>query len=311
MPAAADAHGAYAALRRAVVAAGLLERAYVYYAWRAAISLAMLFAGPGIAHLGPPWPATMAVAAVLLAFGSVQVGLVGHDAGHLAVFRERRPNVMLGWLCWSVCLGISFWYWDDRHRRHHASTNDLVGDPDLQGSNVVPLYALALPFAFRLESWKYALRELHGVRRATELAVLLASTLAWLAPVTVLGGGWIVIFVCGQFLAGLYLSLAIAPNHVGMPVWPAGAAVSFLDRQVLSSRNVAPNRVWDFVFGGLNYQIEHHLFPTMPRKHLGRARKLVKPFCAARGLPYTEMGALACYRVVFSELRRERAPARA
>ena len=321
MAAAADAQGAYATLRRAVVAAGLLERAYAYYAWRAAISFAVLFASPGIAHVVPPWPATTVLAAALLAFGSVQVGLIGHDAGHLAVFRGRRPNVILGWLCWSVCLGISFWYWGERHNRHHASTNDVAEDPDLRWSSAVPssqgmpalgvLYALALPFAFRLEGWQYAVRELRGFRRAAELVVLLASTLAWLAPVTVLGGGWIAIYVCGQCLAGLYLSLAIAPNHVAMPVWPARASVSFLERQVLSSRNVAPNRVWDFVFGGLNYQIEHHLFPTMPRNHFGRARALVKPFCAARGLAYTEMGAFASYRVVLAELRREGAPARA
>jgi fatty acid desaturase len=60
----------------------------------------------------------------------------------------------------------------------------------------------------------------------------------------------------------------------------------------------------DFVFGGLNYQIEHHLFPTMPRVHFGRARAIVKPFCEQNGLAYCEMGAFASYRLVVSELRR-------
>ena len=54
--------------------------------------------------------------------------------------------------------------------------------------------------------------------------------------------------------------------------------MSFLERQVLSSRNVLPHPVTDFVFGGLNYQIEHHLFPTMPRVHFRRARTIVKRF---------------------------------
>jgi fatty acid desaturase len=62
--------------------------------------------------------------------------------------------------------------------------------------------------------------------------------------------------------------------------------------------------VWDFVFGGLNYQIEHHLFPSMPRVHLGRARAIVKPFCLDRGLAYQEMGAFASYGLVLAELRR-------
>ena len=111
-------------------------------------------------------------------------------------------------------------------------------------------------------------------------------------------------FVLSQTFAGQYLALAIAPNHKGMPMWPPGTTLSFLERQVLSSRNVAPNPVSDFVFGGLNYQVEHHLFPNMPRVNFGQARQLIKPFCAAQGLVYTEMGALASYRLVVSELRR-------
>ena len=89
-----------------------------------------------------------------------------------------------------------------------------------------------------------------------------------------------------------------------MPSWPDGTRLSFLERQLLSSRNLAPNPIWDFVFGGLNYQIEHHLFPTLPRNHLRKARALVRPFCAAHGLAYAEVGALAAYHLVASELHR-------
>jgi len=137
-----------------------------------------------------------------------------------------------------------------------------------------------------------------------ELAFVALSLLAWLVPAVWLGWAWVVTFAIGQVLAGLYLALAIAPNHKGMPTWPAGEPLSFLDRQVLSSRNIVPHPITDFVFGGLNYQIEHHLFPSMPRVHFGRARALVKPFCLARGLPYQEMGAFASYRLVVSELQR-------
>ena len=89
-----------------------------------------------------------------------------------------------------------------------------------------------------------------------------------------------------------------------VPTWRADRGLSFLERQVLSSRNVVPHPVTDFVFGGLNYQIEHHLFPTMPRVNFLQARAIVKPFCQAHGLAYHEMGAFASYRLVVSELRR-------
>ena len=232
-------------------------------------------------------------------------------------------------MCWSLSLGISFRYWQDRHHRHHTNTNDAAADPDLQWAGLVaysevvasarpnrsawltryqailgPLYTLFLPFAFRVEGWQFTLRHLSGASRAIEVSLMLASTLAWLLPITVLGWWWLGVFVLSQSLAGLYLALVIAPNHKGMPMWPPGTTLSFLERQVLSSRNVAPNPVWDFVFGGLNYQVEHHLFPTMPRVNFKRARQLVMPFCATQGLHYEEMGAFASYRLVVAELRR-------
>src|SRR5436305_2252133 len=109
MAAAFEAHGAYTELRRTVVDAGLLERAYAYYAWRTALSFALF--GSGICLPFVLWPSPLALAAssLLIAFGSVQVALIGHDAGHLAVFKSARNNAALGSLCWSLSLGISFW----------------------------------------------------------------------------------------------------------------------------------------------------------------------------------------------------------
>jgi fatty acid desaturase len=319
----------YAELRRTIAGAGLLERAYSYYAWRGGLSFALLGFAVCAAFVLPVGLGWIVLTSVLLAFGSVQVALVGHDAGHLAIFTSTRMNHLLGWVCWSLVLGIGFWYWYDRHNRHHASTNDLATDPDLQWASMVaysdgvlhgrarhrrwlirhqaalgPLYTLGLAFAFRVESWAFAWRRLQGPRRLAELLALLSSVLVWLAPVGILGAAWLLTFVLGQILAGLYLALAIAPNHKGMPTWMTADTPSFIERQVLSSRNVQPHPITDFVFGGLNHQIEHHLFPTMPRVHFGRARAIVKPFCLAHGLAYVEMDAFASYRLVVSELRR-------
>ncbi|MCA1644845.1 MAG: acyl-CoA desaturase [Chloroflexi bacterium] len=324
-----EAHGAYSELRRAIVGAALLERAYAYYFWRASLSFLLFAGGLGLPFILVPSAPALLISALAIAFGSIQVALIGHDAGHLAIFKSARANGALGALCWSLSLGISFWYWTDRHTRHHTSTNDAAADPDLQWAGLVayaeeivtarpnrstwltryqailgPLYTLFLPFAFRVEGWQFTLNRLRGSRRMAEICLMTLSTFAWLLPFAALSWWWLGVFFLSQSLAGLYLALAIAPNHKGMPVWPAGTQLSFLERQVLSSRNVTPSRLWDFVFGGLNYQVEHHLFPTMPRVHFGAARALVKPFCAAHGLAYTEMGALASYRLVIAELRR-------
>jgi len=329
MARALDAQGAYGELRLAVIGAGLLDRAYAYYLGRASLSFLLFAAGISLPFLLTPSGPALIVAGLVIGFGSVQVALIGHDAGHLAVFSSARNNWALGSVCWSLSLGISFRYWQDRHHRHHAHTNDASADPDLQWAGLVaysevvacarpnrsawltryqavlgPLYTLFLPFAFRVEGWQFTLRGLTGAVRAIEVALMICSAIAWLLPLTVLGWWWLGVFLLSQSVAGLYLALVIAPNHKGMPMWPPGTSLSFLERQVLSSRNVTPSPVWDFVFGGLNYQVEHHLFPTMPRVNFSRARRLVMPACAAHGLPYTELGAFASYRLVLAELRR-------
>jgi fatty acid desaturase len=270
-----------------------------------------------------------ALTAPLLAFAVVQVALIGHDAGHQAVFGRARLNWALGMACWSLTAGVGFWYWNDRHNRHHGHTNDVDEDPDLRGEGLlavaytardgasrhgwrrlavrhqtllIPVVVGLLAFAFRIEGTLFGCRRLRGTRRAGELALLAANAAVWLAAFAALGWRGVVLFLASQVLAGVYLASIIAPNHKGMPAWARHARLSFLERQVLSSRNVAPHPVWDFAFGGLNYQIEHHLFPTMPRVNLGRARLIVRPFCAARGLEYTEVGPLESYRMVIAAL---------
>jgi fatty acid desaturase len=296
-----EAAGPYAVLRAAVVEAGLLDRARAYYAWRTCVSFGLLAAGIALALVVPPL--LLLPVAVLIALGSVQVALVGHDAGHLAVFGGRRANDVLGSVCWSLALGISFRYWSDRHNRHHASPNHVAHDPDVQW-DYGPIFVPFLAFTFRVEGLRYAVRRLRGPRRLAELALLGLGALGWLLPTLLLGWVWVATFVVTQILASLYLAFAVAPNHIGMPTWSARASLPFLEQQVLSSRNVAPSRLADFLFGGLNYQIEHHLFPTMPRNHFAAARALVKPFCAERGLPYHEFGVVAVYGLLWRELPR-------
>jgi fatty acid desaturase len=119
-----------------------------------------------------------------------------------------------------------------------------------------------------------------------------------------LGVSAIPTLLISQLLASVYLALVVAPNHLGMPAWPESATPKYLESQLRSSRNVLTHPIADFIFGGLNSQIEHHLFPSMPRQNLAKARELVKPFCATHGLPYTEQNVLDVYREVLSVLPR-------
>ncbi len=117
-------------------------------------------------------------------------------------------------------------------------------------------------------------------------------------------------FVIHRALFGLYVGSVAAPNHKGMLIADKEHPLDFLHQQVLSSRNVRAHPVTDFWYGGLNYQIEHHLFPTIPRNNLKKAQQIVKAFCQEHDLPYHETGFLQSYREIFQHLNQVSAPLR-
>ena len=126
-------------------------------------------------------------------------------------------------------------------------------------------------------------RPLETVLLAVHLAGYLAAVLLVLSPVKA-----VAFVLVQQGLFGLYLGCSFAPNHKGMPVLGAGDKTDFLRRQVLTSRNVRGGWLTDLALGGLNYQIEHHLFPSMPSPNLRRSQTLVAAFCKQHGVPYCQ-----------------------
>jgi fatty acid desaturase len=95
-----------------------------------------------------------------------------------------------------------------------------------------------------------------------------------------------------------------------MPTLTQADELDFLRRQVLTSRNVAGGRLVDWLLGGLNYQIEHHLFPTMARPNLRRAQPLVRAFCHQHGLAYAEASLVGSYAQALRHLHTVGAPLR-
>ena len=96
----------------------------------------------------------------------------------------------------------------------------------------------------------------------------------------------------------------------GMPMLAEGEELYFLRRQVLTSRNVRGIRLVDFLLGGLNYQIEHHLFPNMPRPNLRQAQPLVRAFCQEHDLSYSEASMFGSYAEAVRHLHTIGAPLR-
>ena len=101
---------------------------------------------------------------------------------------------------------------------------------------------------------------------------------------------------------GLYMGSTFAPAHIGMPLVSPKLKLDFLRRQVLVSRNIRGGRLMSIFMGGLNYQVEHHLFPSMARPHLRKVQPLVSAYCAEAGVPYTQTSLLRAYALVIRYL---------
>jgi fatty acid desaturase len=139
-----------------------------------------------------------------------------------------------------------------------------------------------------------------GLLIAVHAALYLTAVLWVLSPLKALA------FVAvQQGLFSLYLGCSFAPNHKGMPIIEGDTEMSFARRQVITARNVTGGRFTTLMLGGLNYQIEHHLFPTMPRPNLARAQSIIRAFCIESDLGYCEDSLIGSYRQAVRHLRAE------
>jgi fatty acid desaturase len=319
----------FAELSRRVKAAGLMARRPGYYAVKITLTAALLVGGwNAFVLIGRSW--WQLATAVLLGIAFTQVAFLGHDAGHKQIFRTRRGSYVLGLLHANLAVGLSYGWWIDKHNRHHAHPNEIGRDPDIGTGALVfvpderrrhgisRLLTRAQAYFFfpllLLEGLNLhvagllALRERPLGSRWLEGA-LLAVHLAGYAAVVflVLGPLQAVVFMAvQQGVFGFYMGCSFAPNHKGMPILSPGQEPDFLRRQVLTSRNVRGGRLVDFALGGLNYQIEHHLFPSMPRPSLRRAQVVVRQFCRDRGISYTETSLMASYGMSLRHLHAVR-----
>jgi fatty acid desaturase len=318
----------FAPLLAEVRRAGLLDRRPVYYATRIAATVALYAAGwVAFALVGESWW-QLAVAA-FLAVMFTQFGFLGHDAGHRQIFRTRRANEWAGLLLGNLGIGLAYGWWVDKHHRHHANPNQEGLDPDIDGADLAytgaqagarrgvgrfiarhqgvlffPMTSL-LGLSLHLNGFRALLRR--GYRyRALEAVLLTAHMVGYLGAVLLVLSPFkaLLFIVVQQGLFGLYLGCAFAPNHKGMPILSRDDDSDFLRRQVMTSRNVHGGRLVDAALGGLNYQIEHHLFPSMPRPALRRAQPIVRAYCAGIGLPYAETTLFDSYRQAVGYLHR-------
>ena len=323
----------YAELKRRIVAAGLLEKQPAYYVLNVSVRLILLATSIALLFIiDNLW--LQLLNAALLAFAFTQVGYLGHDAGHRQIFSGAHRNDTFG-LGINFLLAISRTWWVDTHNEHHVDPNDLDRDPH----TALPVFAFSEEqarnkqgFLGRVVGYQgfyfFPILLLEGLgTRLASVQFLIAKDVKgkwWEVSSMVLHfaiyfgllfyvlSWWhaLLFIAVHQSLMGLYMGSVFAPNHKGMPTFTREDNIDFFRRQVLTSRNINGNPVADFWYGGLNYQIEHHLFPSMPRNKLREAQPIVRAFCEERSVSYAECGAFRSNVEILQYLHRVSAPLR-
>ena len=331
----AAAGATFPELSERVKSAGLLDLRPVAYFFVLARNILMLLAGlAAFVLIGDSWW-NLAIAAFLGMCGA-QSAFMWHDAGHKAMFRDKRAATAMGMLHANLINGVSYGWWVTHHNRHHSFPNNLDLDPDIGRRTIifdmkqypsrrgrqrlvvryqhVLFFVLLVWESVKIHRIAYkaitgrTVKQpvLEGFLLLAHAAIFLTTVFLVLSPVKA-----ILFVVIQQAVLGVYFGLIFAPNHKGMEIRDGEESMTWLERQVLTSRNIRPSWFIDWFYGGLNYQIEHHLFPAMPQMNLGRCRTIVRAYCLEKGIPYHEVGFWASYREVASFLYEVSAPVRA
>lgn len=297
----------YAKLRRDVTEAGILKRDYLFYFFLSLFAFGGFFLSIYCFFITHS-PLYILLSGFSITFFTVQIGGLLHDGVHRAIFNSAKLNDAYGFIC-GAATGIIYNSWKEKHNLHHAHPNQEEKDPDIE----IPFLALntnryqdknkverlATPYQAYLKSnfknsyiWQIGLLAL-GI-----FFWFLLPFFAFSLPKAI----FFFLFVNGSL--GVYLANIFAPNHKGMPQITKNQKLSFLEQQIVTSRNVKPGFITDVVILGLNYQIEHHLFPECPRSKLKLLTPFVKKMCQDLCLEYTEVSLVKSNKIILSGLNQ-------
>jgi fatty acid desaturase len=307
-------------------AAGCFRRAPLHSIAYGAFILLTYAAAYGVL-LSDPGFAARALCIVVLAALCMHGGFLSHEAGHGALTRNRRLATAVGLVFNTLVSGMCYAYFQHIHRKHHPHCNERAHDPDMQSVlfTIYPQSARSKGWFGRLitrhQAWLiWILVWLQGLTlkidslcllvrnwrtTRTEQAVLALHVALWLVvPPLVIGlGDALLNYSLVTLLIGGYTGASFLVNHIGTRIVEPGERRSHFLREIEVTRNLGTSRIADFVFGGLNNHIEHHVFPSMPTARLRVARGVTRDFCRRHGIAYVEMSWLQAAREVAAHFK--------
>ena len=314
-----------AEMRKELIRQRLFESNKLFYIYKILSNILLLTISIGILKNFTNWFGTF-VSAILLALFWQQCGWLAHDFLHHQVFKNRLYNDLVGILVGNIFQGFSEAWWKNKHNHHHAvpnvTDNVVGGDPDIltmpllywsekliEGDNLKDLPKFLLKYQWILYwpilcmariSWliqsvlyqfdkrnKFVTSDFLYFLEIAGLAfhhLTFFYLLSWLPSVS----QKLVFAFLSQSLGGLFIGIVFTVGHNAMEIFTDSEKVTqdFVRLQLRTTRNVTPTVFSDWFTGGLNYQVEHHIWPTLPRHSLPKASRILKAFCEKHGIQY-------------------------
>ncbi|CAL0318257.1 unnamed protein product [Lupinus luteus] len=235
------------------------------------------------AHLG---------SGMLLGLLWMQSAYVGHDSGHYMVMTNSGFNKLAQIISGNCLTGISIAWWKWTHNAHHIACNSLDYDPDLQH---MPVFAVSSSFFNSLTSRFYdrVLKfDFFARRRVPDRAMNIIGILVFWTWFPLLVSCLPnlperVMFVFASFAVCSIQHIQFCLNHFAANVYVgAPSGNDWFEKQTSGTLDISCSTWMDWFFGGLQFQLEHHLFPRLPRCQLRKISPLVIDLCKKHNLPY-------------------------
>lgn len=245
-----------------------------------------------------------------------QAGWNQHDYGHLSVFKNRAMNRYFHLLFIGFVKGASGAWWNHVHNQHHAKPNVIDKDPDIR---IDPFFVLGdvqpiqtakknaknknfvLPYNYQekyfllvapllLPLFFYVITVRHAFKNRlyldlTVIAIMYAVFLSMIIPPLGFIGSlaYLALVRCAD---STWFTWVTQLNHISMDVHEEKEEDTWLSLQLKATCNIEKSFFNDWFTGHLNFQIEHHLFPTMPRHNYYKIQPMVQSLCKKHGVNY-------------------------
>lgn len=281
------------------------------------------------------------LSAAVLGFSWMQVAYLGHDSGHYQIMTSKGYNKLAQILTGNCLTGISIAWWKWTHNAHHVSCNSLDYDPDLQHLPMLAVssrlfrsitsqfYKRKLTFdplarffvsyqhitfypvmcVARVNLYAQTFLLLFSKRRVPDRALNIAGILVfwtWFPLLVSCLPNWSerILFVLTSFSVTSVQHVQFCLNHFGANVYEgAPQGNDWFQKQTSGTIDIACAPKWDWFFGGLQFQLEHHLFPRLPRCNLRKISPIVQELCKKHNLPYRSMSFIDANKWTLKVLR--------